>query len=511
MIAEILENQEIEELLKKEYVSEAGNKFNPYDDAWALDPINAKTVNVVQSLKVIPEKLHPYYRLALARYALNRKADTVINVVNYMIIVEARHGEKINLLDEKHFLSAKIRSGKEREYQISTIRGFLRFWNKSGIYGISDDFINSIGKLKFKGNSKGEAVLSNDPEKGPYTVLEMQAVIDGLNNAFMLNTIDISEYVLVQLYCQRGLRRCQLAQLTFNDFSRNSGRFYIEQPRSKQRGIPFRGEFTRYEISEDLYNAVQLLKKQRIFEMEKKIDHHIIDEDLIVPLYPNIPVFIEYVKRRKKINSECFKQREQLGYDLDKIGIKINVKSERTGEIIQLRSKRFRSTLGTDLAREGAGIGVIATALDHTDHQNAMHYIKTSADMATRLNAKIGKLLAPLAQAFAGMIIQNEKSADRSNDPQSRIRNLDGSENIGSCSNHSFCNANAPVACYTCIKFQPWLNAEHENVLADLYEEKENIIKYTGDHTIASILDRSILAVEEVIRRCEEIKKGNVL
>ena len=169
-------------------------------------------------------------------------------------------------------------------------------------------------------------------------------------------------------------------------------------------------------------------------------------------------------------------------------------------------SKRFRSTLGTDLNREGAGVGVIAAALDHTDHQNAGVYVESTGDNATRLNHKIGKLLAPLAQAFAGMIVRDETKAERGNDPTSRIRSIDGTENVGSCGNHSFCSANAPVACYTCVKFQPWLDAPHEDVLADLYEERERILNTTNDETIARILDRSILAVEDVIRRCENLK-----
>ncbi|KKM05534.1 hypothetical protein LCGC14_1753080, partial [marine sediment metagenome] len=61
----------------------------------------------------------------------------------------------------------------------------------------------------------------------------------------------------------------------------------------------------------------------------------------------------------------------------------------------------------------------------------------------------------------------------------------------------------APIACYTCAKFQPWIEAPHEENLNSLYQERQEILDATGDETIARQLDRSILAIEDVIRRCE--------
>ena len=177
--------------------------------------------------------------------------------------------------------------------------------------------------------------------------------------------------------------------------------------------------------------------------------------------------------------------------------------SERTGETLNLTSHRFRRTLGTDMNREGAGLGAIAFALDHTDYQSAGVYTATTADIATRLDRKIGKLLAPLAQAFAGVIVRDESEAVRGDNPESRIRTMSGSDNVGTCGNFSFCGSRAPIACYTCVKFQPWIEAPHEENLNRLYEEREEILDATGDETIARQLDRSILAIEDVIRRCE--------
>ena len=337
----------------------------------------------------------------------------------------------------------------------------------------------------------------------------MEAILDGLNNAFLDNQISLEEWALVKLYAERGLRRAQVAQLAFDDFSREGANYYIDQPRSKQRDVGFRESFSRFPISEDLFNAFQLLKQQRVEELEALLGEKLSNLPAPLPIFPLYDEFIERLKAGGSIDAKCFQPREYSDPLLRNVESKINAISERTGEQIHLTSKRFRSTVGTDLNREGAGVGVIAAALDHTDHQNAGVYVESTGDNATRLNQKIGKLLAPLAQAFAGMIVRDESQATRGNDPTSRIRLIDGSDNVGSCGNHSFCSAHAPVACYTCIKFQPWLDAPHEDVLADLYEERARVLEMTGDETIARIADRTILAVEDVIRRCEEIKRGD--
>ena len=70
---------------------------------------------------------------------------------------------------------------------------------------------------------------------------------------------------------------------------------------------------------------------------------------------------------------------------------------------------------------------------------------------------------------------------------------------------NGFCGLAAPIACYTCKNFQPWLDGPHEAVLAHLLAKREQLLS-TTDARIASVNDRTILAVAEVIRRCDEVR-----
>ncbi|QQA60855.1 hypothetical protein JC965_24005 [Aeromonas caviae] len=65
-----------------------------------------------------------------------------------------------------------------------------------------------------------------------------------------------------------------------------------------------------------------------------------------------------------------------------------------------------------------------------------------------------------------------------------------------------FCGANVPIPCYTCMHFQPWLDGPHEAVYQGLLNERERVKEVTGDIEVAAVLDRSILAVADVIMRC---------
>lgn len=62
-----------------------------------------------------------------------------------------------------------------------------------------------------------------------------------------------------------------------------------------------------------------------------------------------------------------------------------DIRSERTGDLLHITSRRFRYTTGTRAAREGFGELVIAELLDHTDTQNAGVYVKNIPEHVKKL------------------------------------------------------------------------------------------------------------------------------
>jgi hypothetical protein len=154
---------------------------------------------------------------------------------------------------------------------------------------------------------------------------------------------------------------------------------------------------------------------------------------------------------------------------------------------------------------EGHGELVIAELLDHTDTQNVGIYIEARPEIVERIDRAIAFHMAPIAQAFAGTLIRDESEATRCDDPTSRIcdpRFDPTMRPLANCGKHGFCGFAAPIACYTCVHFEPWLDGPHEAVLEFLLAERERLAS-RGDMRIASINDRTILAVAQVVQLCK--------
>jgi hypothetical protein len=196
-----------------------------------------------------------------------------------------------------------------------------------------------------------------------------------------------------------------------------------------------------------------------------------------------------------------------LGNKLSNVITSLNVISPRTGEALHITPRRFRYTIGTRAAAEGANEFEIAELLDQDTSATGRLYVKASSQMLERIDRAIAELLAPFAQAFAGVLVDQEVDARRGQDPTSRIIDPSLSDGpVGTCGTFGFCSLSAPIACYTCIHFQPWLDGPHEQMLDDLLAKRQGLIDRNGDLRIASINDRTILAVTRVVQLCREKK-----
>lgn len=194
-------------------------------------------------------------------------------------------------------------------------------------------------------------------------------------------------------------------------------------------------------------------------------------------------------------------------FEDDLIRLDLNIISERTKKALDVSPVRLRRTLATRAAREGYGVLTIAELLDHSDTQSAVVYTENVPEHIDAINRAVAEQLAPIAQAFAGVLINNEKEAKRGDDLSSRVRSSTSGDGVGSCGHYGFCNALAPIACYyTCRNFQPWLDAPHEEVLEGLLAQREEIKARTNDLVMASVNDRAIFAVTEVIQLCKQRK-----
>jgi integrase len=479
-----------------------GVEWDPRAGMWVLpSPSGDHWFNMEALAGRLASDLLDTYRLAMIRYLETRSVAHCAGIhANLVALLKAGQGPDPVLAHEitpAMVLAFKLTLSSRKEYRLGAIRRFLREWRAVGLPGIPAATASLLGEMRLRGGPKGEAVLTADPEAGPFSDIEFQGIIGALNDGFAKGAIPMEDYVLVWLYLAFGVRSVQLAALKAMDFRvveapSGAKAFLLDVPRAKQRGVSPRGQFkTRKVIPEVGELLEEHVKRLRMMWV-----------DLDVPA-ADLPMFVNPFNYGATEGLLFHATSRDLKARLDQVFEGLAITSERTGKILKITSRRFRYTRGTRAAAEGANELVIAEILDHSDTQNVGVYVKAVPEIIERIDKAMALHLAPMAQAFVGQLIEGEWQARRAGDPRSKIVSPEAAKPVGNCGGFGFCGALAPIACYTCRHFQPWLNGPHEAVLEVLIRERERILADTGDTIIAAINDRTILACAEVVRLCQ--------
>jgi integrase len=411
--------------------------------------------------------------------------------------------ELLNEISELDLLNYHSAMNENHYWYLGSLAGFLKKWHALGHHGVAPAAITLLNEIKLQGNRNGTAVLTMDAYNGPFTDIELESIQAALNRAYASGLVAKEDYLLAWLFMLFGQRPSQYALLKAADVYapqiKDGSRVYcLRIPRAKQRKaarLEFKERLLTPQIGELLYAYVK--------EVEKSFEGKL-EDTRQAPLFPASST------GKQPAGMEYHQEAEALARKLVGTLVGLEVFSERTGDLIHITATRFRRTLGTRAAREGHGELIIAELLDHTDTQNVGIYVQSTPEIIERIDRAVALALAPLAQAFAGAVIADESAALRGNDPSSRIfdpRIERSCQPMGSCGSHGFCGFAAPIACYTCHSFQAWLDGPHEAVLNHLLAERERKLA-VADRRVASVNDRTILAVAEVIRQCQEVREA---
>lgn len=488
--------------------SRAGYWFDLHAPVWALDKNN--DVYVQKILTHLPYVAKEGFLASLAHYARSMSAAHTRNIAEcfYVFIRETKPSH----IDAASLIGWRSRLKRHHEWKLGTIRGFLCKWKDLGYPGIGDDVIDLLNGWTLKGNIKGDAVKRLDPRKGPLTDNELAAFNEGATRAYEQGQLTLAELALCLLISHTGRRSKQIAHTKVCDLDASKSNkkgetlYLIHIPRAKQRGEVFRDSFKTFAMTVELWTILNAQRQNSIESIERALGYTLQDADRsALPLFPDLSVFGS-IASVAELRSLLYTDHPHLKATevtpiLRKAVLAAGIVSERTEQMLEVVATRFRYTKGTRAAREGLGLMVIAELLDHTDIQNVGVYTQNVPEHAQAIDKAMALQLAPYAQAFQGVLVDREQDALRGDDLSSRIKYR--GQNTATCGQYGYCGANAPIPCYTCNHFQPWLDGPHEEVLADLLSEREEIIRVTDDHAMASVNDRTILAVANVIHQCQ--------
>lgn len=239
------------------FISFKGYEFNLYDDYWALD-INT-TINV-KTLRTLHKDILQDVLLTLASFSKNSSSFHAANmckyVAKYLEITNEDHFSILGLLNYKNYYSSK-----KDEYKVAMLRVFLKKIYDLGYSAVDDQVYDLIDSWRLSGNEKGAAVLSLDPDEGPFSPFEFQAIVTRANEYLAENKLSLYEAALIKVFCATGRRPIQIASLKVKDlyisnkYKLNTGEnpSVLNIPKAKLRGNSlFRAAFSEVGIRENL-------------------------------------------------------------------------------------------------------------------------------------------------------------------------------------------------------------------------------------------------------------------
>ena len=444
-----------------------------------------------------------------------QSSRSALNAFNgLMMLLDAPSFVEADLADEviPFALFAELRS-QPHSYRAHYVRQWYSFGADHGFKNFSPEVAFAIDQIRIGGNEKGNAVLSMDPETGPLTDLEVSGLLNALRAIETSDRFPLQWKAALWLSIALGPNPMQMALLREEDlkvFGDDDGNTYfqIDVPRHKKGDVGVRDSFRRRalnaEIGQILLDLIERNKAERLDWPDGAPDG-------IRPLFhrqrprPSIKYgpMAEYAMH---LSSAEFS-------DLVKYGaICLRVVSHRTNAPLKVNSRRLRYTFATRLVREGVSKREIADLLDHSDLQSVQVYFDLKSDIVEKLDKAMALALGPIAQAFMGKVVRGPEEATRGSDPASKVAVFDAEnaaiKEVGSCGSFSFCRLAAPVACYTCKSFQPWMDGPHDILLDDLLKQRERKQAAGLDGRMVALMDSTIIAIADVISRIDAIRAG---
>lgn len=479
----------------------SGVAFRPNDDMWEwLDgPFEVRLdflrFDLPATVPVFSLKytLHVFAKKNSASYLKN-----LFNAFVHFLAQRGRHSPFVTITaaEVSNYFAGL---GAHEKWRLGTLNVLLQKWHALGLQGVDAECTRYLQGRRKPGNEKGAAVRQRDPIEGPLSEEEYTALYKAVDAAYGAGEIPRWAAVLTRLLFACGGRISQYASLKAKDLQVDDGAYMLSLPQAKTRLEHTRASFVKFRLSPQTGRLV----------LEHIDDHRASGHDDEAPLFLDSEVAPGSARGQLRQEGDPFTghcTRSMLSSAFVRVVGDIAPQTSRLGFApLPVAPKRFRSTFGTRLAEEGAGRAEIAERLGHVDLQNVDVYFEASPAIVDNIDKAMGRQLAPLARAFKGHLVEDETHSTHKGAPGSRIIDFRVSTKpLASCAGKGHgCAFNKPVACYTCFRFEPWLDGPHEKVLERLQAERA---KWSHDERMATINDTAIEAVREVIAECTQAR-----
>jgi integrase len=490
-------------VLPSRATAQNGAVFKPSADVWRIRALSRNMRLDYSDLPGAHHDLIPSVKATLCWFAKHRAPTTLCNLYQrfrgFFAEVSGQNGAPVTAITDVALMNFRAALRAKDQWQLSALSGAVTKWHALGYPGVDRSAVTFLRALRHVRPAAGAAVLTMDPVTGPFTDIEFEAVQKALTDAFASGELALADFLVTYIFMLTGARPVQIAALKLCDLSVTTATdgtkaYVLSVPRAKQRCSRSRAQLKHRaiipQVGELLAHHAALVRASFA---------HRLDDPSQAPMFP--------ASSRGTVTEPGLEWHRPSGYLSQRLVhalSRIAPRSERTGAALNVTPIRFRRTLGTRAAVEGHSELVIAELLDHSDTQCVGIYTAARPEIIERIDRAIAFRMAPLARAFAGTLVDGDSVSgptitDPRFDPTMR-------RPVGSCGSRGCCNFLAPIACYTCTSFRPWLEGPHEAVLDHLLRERERLMSRIAAR-LAAVNDRTISAVAEVVLLCRERRK----
>ena len=479
-------------------ISMDGQKIDTGADQWRIrksaDGGGIALINLV-SLESIPgaprlsERTKQLIKLYLADRIARRKAPTVLNDFGMFrrffkwlaVHTDLRSFDWSDLSETigRSFLDYSVKHGADKGNSFSRLRTFYEWGVARQHLDFDRQTLLILQSMIAVGNSKGHHVRFRHETKGPLSPDEKLLI----SRSLAAGKGTDRDRIIVMLHLELGVNLNSTVRLKNKDFRRfqvgNAVEYQLDVPRVKKRTA--RRETKRRPISKRLGELIEKLQQGKA---EAPLLHWLTDH-----------------------NPE-----DVIRQSMERFANEADLVSPRTRKRLRLSPRRFRVTLATQMAEEGASKFQIAEVLDHSDLQNVNVYIETASTITDYVEKATDHALKPLVSRFLGKIVDSVEAQAFEGVPNRIIPAevphlplpLLDAGGVGLCGRDvrkdGLCRLFPPLSCYLCPSFAALRSGPHRELL----ESIENFIReWEGrvDQRILAQLDDVRIAISQVIEQ----------
>ncbi len=479
-------------------ISMDGQKIDTSTDQWRIRKsadggqialINWASLESISGAPRLSERTKQLIKLYLAERIMRRKAATVLNDFGMFhrffrwsaVHTDLRSFDWSDLSEAigRSFLGHSVKHAADKGNYFSRLRTFYE-WGVAHQYPDFDRrTLLILQSITAPGNSKGHHVRFRHETKGPLSPDEKLLVSRSLTAGKGMDR----DRVIVMLHLELGLNPNSASRLKNKDFKRfqigDVVEYQLDVPRLKKRTA--RRETKRRPISKRLGELIENLQQGGT---EAPLLHWLTDS----------------------------RPEQVINQSLKRFADEADLVSPRTRKRLSLSARRFRITLATQMAEEGASKFQIAEVLDHSDLQNVNVYVETASTIADYVEKATDHALKPLVSRFLGKIVDSVEAQAFEDVPNRIIPSevphlplpLLDAGGVGLCGRDvrkdGLCRLFPPLSCYLCPSFAALRYGPHRELL----ESIENFIRECEgrvDQRILAQLDDVRIAINHVIEQ----------